>query len=167
LHKRNKEKIKGWNFNNEKIMTIDIKEENEEWTLLIVYALNEDDTEENKTQFYECLQRTYETIGREVFLLGDLNVRVGNNSERRNGVIGEQGEETLNNNGERLLNFCIMNDLIILSTMFIHKDIHNITREEPSRKEKSIIDYIIVQREMRTYIWDTRVKRGPEINSDH
>jgi hypothetical protein len=30
LHKRNKERIKGWNFVNERIMTIDIKEENEE-----------------------------------------------------------------------------------------------------------------------------------------
>jgi hypothetical protein len=42
-----------------------------------------------------------------------------------------------------------MNDLIILKTMFIHKNIHKITREEPSKKEKSIIEYIIVQREMR------------------
>lgn len=60
-----------------------------------------------------------------------------------------------------------MNDLIILNTMFIHKNIHKIAREEPSKKEKSIIDYIIVQREMRGYIRDTRVRRGPEINSDH
>jgi hypothetical protein len=35
LHKRNKEMIKGWNFVNERIMTIDIKEENEEWTFLM------------------------------------------------------------------------------------------------------------------------------------
>jgi hypothetical protein len=92
-----------------------------------------------------------------------MNARVGNNSERRNRI----REKTLNNNRERLLNFCIMNDLIILNTMFIHKNIHKITREEPSKKEKSIIDYIIVQREMWKYIRDTRVKRVPEINSDH
>jgi hypothetical protein len=53
-------------------------------------------------------------------------------------VIGEQGEETLNNNGERLLNVCIMNDLIIPNTTFIHKNKHKITTEEPSKKEKSI-----------------------------
>jgi hypothetical protein len=81
-------------------------------------------------------------------------------------VIGEQGEENLNNNRGRLLNFCIMNDLII-NTMFIHKNVHKITREEPSKKEELIINYIIVQRETREYIRDTMVKRGPEINSDH
>jgi hypothetical protein len=90
-------------------------EENEEWTFIIVYAPNEDDTEENKTHFYDWLQRIFETTDRKVFLLGDMNARVENNPERWNGVIGEQGEETLNNNGGRLLNFCIMNDLIILN----------------------------------------------------
>jgi hypothetical protein len=45
----------------------DIKEQNEEWTLIIVYAPNEDDTEENKTQFYDCLPRTFETTDRKVF----------------------------------------------------------------------------------------------------
>jgi hypothetical protein len=78
-------------------MTIDIKEENKEWTLLIVHTPNVDDIEENKTQFYDCLKITFETINRKVFL-GDTNARVGNNSLRWNGVIGEQGEETLNNN---------------------------------------------------------------------
>jgi hypothetical protein len=57
--------------------------------------------------------------------------------------------------------FCIVNDLIILNAMFIHKNIHKITREEPSNKEKLIVDYIIIQREMRKYIRDTREKRGP------
>jgi hypothetical protein len=50
-------------------MTIDIKEENKEWTILIVQSLNEDDIEENKTQFYDCLQRTFETIDRKVFFV--------------------------------------------------------------------------------------------------
>jgi hypothetical protein len=72
LHKRNKQRIKGWSFVNERIVAIYIKEENED-------ALNEDDTEENRTQFYECLQRTFETVDRQVFLLGDMNASVGNN----------------------------------------------------------------------------------------
>jgi hypothetical protein len=95
-----------------------------------------------------------------------MYTRVGNNSESWNGVIGEQGEETLNNNGERLLNFCIMNDLIMLNTMFIHKDIYKITREELSKKEKSIIDYIIAQRETRKYIGDTRAKKNETDNQE-
>jgi hypothetical protein len=44
--------------------------------------------------------------------------------------------------------------------LFIHKNIHKITREESRKIEKSI------EKEMK-YIRDTRVKRGPHINSDH
>lgn len=167
LHRDNEKNLKGWKFINERIMTVEIDEEGEQWTMVVVYAPNDNDTMENKAQFYEQLQRTIEDIDRDIILLGDMNARVGNRAEEWNGVIGKEGEETLNDSGVRLLEFCVMNDLVILNTMFIHKDIHKFTREEPSRKEKSIIDYIIVKREMRKYIRDTRVKRGPELNSDH
>ena len=46
-----------------------------------------------------------ENLEREIILLGDMNAWVGNNREGWNGVIGETGEEMLNNNRERLLNF--------------------------------------------------------------
>lgn len=36
-----------------------------------------------------------------------------------------------------------------------------------SRNEKSIIDYIIINRKYRHEITDVKVRRGPEINSDH
>lgn len=36
-----------------------------------------------------------------------------------------------------------------------------------SRGEKSIIDYIIVEKTQKKNIMDTRVYRGPEANSDH
>lgn len=46
--------------------------------------------------------------------------------------------------------------------MFQHKDIHKYTRMAASRNEKSII----VSRIHRRGIWDVKVRRGPEINSD-
>jgi endonuclease/exonuclease/phosphatase family metal-dependent hydrolase len=61
----------------------------------------------------------------------------------------------------------MVNDLIITNTKFPHKWIHKITREAPERGEKSVIDYITVSKEMYKDILDSRVKRGPEIGSDH
>lgn len=61
--------------------------------------------------------------------------------------MGKEGESTKNNNGERMIEFCIENDLIITNSKFKHKDIHKYTREQPSRKEKSIIDYFLINRE--------------------
>ncbi|XP_072398362.1 uncharacterized protein [Diabrotica undecimpunctata] len=47
------------------------------------------------------------------------------------------------------------------------KDVHKYTREVKSRGERSIIDYVLVNRSSRQYIKDIRVKRGAEIYSDH
>ncbi|KAK5649396.1 hypothetical protein RI129_000425 [Pyrocoelia pectoralis] len=75
--------------------------------------------------------------------------------------------ENKNNNGHRLLQLCTENNLIIMNTFFIHKDIHKYTREAPSRNEKSIIDYIVINKSFRKEIKDVKVRRGAEIYSDH
>jgi hypothetical protein len=46
-----------------------------------------------------------------------------------------------NENGRRLIEHCIENDLIIANTFYTHKDINKITKEVQSRSEKSIIEY--------------------------
>jgi hypothetical protein len=38
---------------------------------------------------------------------------------------------------------------------------------EPSKNEKSIIDYTVVRKDIMKYVRDTRIKRGHEIGSDH
>jgi hypothetical protein len=46
-----------------------------------------------------------------------------------------------NENGRRLIEHCIENDLIIANTFYTHKGINKITKEVQSRSEKSIIEY--------------------------
>nr|CAI5845205.1 unnamed protein product [Callosobruchus analis] len=98
---------------------------------------------------------------------GDFNGRVGRNFQTAQGSIGGEGEEVKNNNGERLIHFCIENRYAITNTFFKHKDIHRYTREVKSRNERSIIDYVIVPKQQRSAVKDVRVKRGSEIFSDH
>ena len=49
----------------------------------------------------------------------------------------------------------------------MHKSVHKYTGEVKSRNEKSILDYVLINRENRNEIQDVRVKRGAEIYSDH
>lgn len=83
------------------------------------------------------------------------------------GVVRKYGENTRNDNGNRLIDFCRLNGLIIANTFFDHKDIHKYTRKAPSRNERSIIDYILIEKSRRHLVKNIRVKRGPEIGSDH
>jgi hypothetical protein len=61
----------------------------------------------------------------------------------------------------------MVNHFIVTNTKFPHKWIHKITQEAPERRKKSIIDYIIVRREMYKNVLDSWVTRGPEVGSDH
>lgn len=47
-------------------------------------------------------------------------------------VIGKHGENSLNDNGRRLIEFCIDNDIII-NTFYGHKVIHKIIRNVSQR----------------------------------
>src|SRR3978361_301884 len=98
----------------------------------------------------------------ELYIAGDFNGRTGKSDEVYSGVIGSHGEITRNNNGRRMLDFCMMHNLIVTNTFFEHKDIHKITRQMKSREERSIIDHIVVQSKNRGKIMETRVRRGPE-----
>ena len=89
-----------------------------------------------------------------MIILGDFNARVGNRRGEWREVIGGCGEETCNDNGRRLLEFCATNGLIVCNTWYQHKEIHQFTWECKGRGLKSIIDYFLVKREDRRRIKD-------------
>ena len=82
-------------------------------------------------------------------------------------MIGRNGEEVKNDNGDRLLRFGAMNDMLVTNSWFQHKDIHNFTWVCPGRGLKSIIDYCVVRREIRMRVKDVKMVRGAEVSSDH
>jgi hypothetical protein len=76
-------------------------------------------------------------------MMGDLNARTGNDRQRAHGSMGPYGGETVvNENGQRVLEFCIENELLLGNSFFRHKRIHKVTSEAERRSTRSIIDYI-------------------------
>lgn len=128
---------------------------------------NEDEKSANKDMFWEKLSETTEEGKGRLIILGDLNGRVGRKDGETGEVIGNYGENARNNNGRRLIEYCILHNLIITNTFFEHKNIHKYTREQINRNERSIIDYVIVNKEFRREVKDTKVRRSFEIYSDH
>ena len=49
-----------------------------------------------------------------VMVLGDLNARPSNNNIGRDRVMGKHGVGTINDNGERLCQFCEENNMVII-----------------------------------------------------
>ena len=81
--------------------------------------------------------------------------------------MGKHGVGTRNENGEKLFDFCGMNDLVITGTMFPHREIHKQTWISPDRRTCNQIDHVLINRRFRTSMLDTRPIRSAESDSDH
>ena len=56
--------------------------------------------------------------------VGDLNAKVGKENEGKENIMGKHGCGNINENGDRLVDLCEVNNQIIGGTIFPHKDIH-------------------------------------------
>ena len=65
--------------------------------------------------------------------MGDMNAKIGSDNTDRERVMGSQGCGTINNNGERLVNFCL-NNCVIDGTIFQHKYFHKLIWKSPDEK---------------------------------
>ena len=80
-------------------------------------------------------------------ILGDLNSKVGDDSHVNwPSVTGKFGLGDRNNRGDRLLQFCSINNLAIVNTFYKHKKTRLVTWVSPDGKTRNQIDFVIVKK---------------------
>ena len=86
--------------------------------IIQVYALTSNAEEAEVEQFYEDLQDLLELTPKKgvLFIIGDWNAKVG--SQELPGVTGKFGLGVQNEAGQRLIEFCQENALVIANTLF-------------------------------------------------
>ena len=98
-------------------------------TVIQVYAPTSNAEEAEFERFYEDLQDLLELTPKKdvLYIIGDWNAKVG--SQETPGVIGKFGLGIWNEAGQRLIEFCQENALVIANTLFqqhkrrLHMDI--------------------------------------------
>ena len=87
-------------------------------TVIQVYATTTNADETEVEQFYEDLQDHLELTPQKdvLFIIGDWSAKVG--SQETPGVTGKFGLGVWNEAGQRLIEFCQDNALVIASTLF-------------------------------------------------
>ncbi len=73
--------------------------------------------------------------------MGDLNSKVGESNEGYEHVVGSHGLGEKNDNGERLIEFCTLNNLVEPG-----KKIHKAAWTSPGGRTKNQIDHVMVSR---------------------
>ena len=85
----------------------------------------------------------------------------------RESAMGSQGCGTINNNGERLVYFCLNNNCVIGGTIFQHKYIHKLTWKSPDGKTVNQVHHVVINNKWRKSLKDVHTCRGADAGSDH
>ena len=93
-------------------------------TVIQVYAPTSNAEEAEVEQFYEDLKDVLELTPKNdiLFIIGDWNAKVG--SQETPGVTGKFGLEIWNEAGQRLIEFCQKNAMVIANTPTQEKTLH-------------------------------------------
>ena len=121
-------------------------------TVIQVYALTNNAEETEVEWFYEGLQDLLELTSKKdvLFIIGDWNAKVG--SQETPGVTSKFGLGVQNEAGQRLIEFCQENALVIANTLFQQHKRRPYTWTSPDGQHQNQIDYILCSQRWRSSI---------------
>ena len=118
VNKRAQNAVLGCNLKNDRMISVRFQGKRFNITLTQVYASPSNAEEAEVEQFYEDLQDLLELTPKKdvLFIIVDWNAKVG--SQETPGVTGKFGLGVQNEAGQRLIEFCQKNALVIANTFF-------------------------------------------------
>ena len=100
-----------------------------------------------------------------LFNIGDWNAKVG--SQETSGVTGKFGLGIQNEAGQRLIEFCQENALVIANTFFQQHKRRFYAWTSPDGQYWNQIHYILCSQRWRSSIQSTKTRPGADCGSDH
>ena len=113
-----KDTVLGCNLKSDRMISVRFQGKPFNITVIQVYAPISNVEEAEVEQFYEDLQDLLELTPKKdvLFIIGEWNAKVG--SQETPGVTGKFGLSIWNEAGQRLIEFCQENELVIANTLF-------------------------------------------------
>ena len=121
-------------------------------TVILGYAPTTNAKEAEVEWFYEDLQDLLELTPKKdvLFIIGNWNAKVG--SQEIPGVTGKLGLGEQNEAGQRLIEFCRENPLVIANTLFHQHKRTLYTWTSPDGQHQNQTDYILCSQRWRSSI---------------
>ena len=128
-------------------------------TVIQVYAPTSNAEEAEVEWFYEDLQDILELTPPKnvLFIIGDWNAKLG--SQETPGVTGKFGLGIQNEAGQRLIEFCQENALVIANILFQQHKRKPYTWTSPDGQHQNQIDYILCSQRWRSSIQSAKLRR--------
>ena len=116
VNKRVQNVVLGCSLKNDRMISVHLQGKPFNITVIQVCAPTSNAEEAEVERFYEDLQDLLELTPKKGVLIGDWNAKVG--SQETPGVTGKFGLGMRNEAGQRLIEFCQENALVIVNTLF-------------------------------------------------
>lgn len=120
----------GWEAHGPRIITVSFRtKEDISMNVIKCYSPTNNHEEETKDEFYDRLQNLLDKYSEKdmILLMGDKDAKIGEDNIGYEEVMGRHGLGEMNNNGEKLLDICASNKLVIGGSIFPHKNMHKAT----------------------------------------
>ena len=116
VNKRVGNAVLEYNLKNDRMISVHFQ--SKPFNITVIHAYASTSNAEEAEQFYEDLQDLLELIPQKdvFFIVGDWNAKVG--SQETPGVTGKCGLGVRNEAGQRLIEFCQENTMVIANTLF-------------------------------------------------
>ena len=123
-----------------------------------VYALISNDEEAEVEWFYDDLKELLKLTHQKdvLFIIGDWNAEVG--SQEKPGVTGKFGLGVQNEAGQRLIEFCQENALVIANTLLQQHKRKFYRWTSPDGQYQNQIDYILCSQRWRSSIQSAKTR---------
>ena len=153
----------------ERILTMRLNTTSCPYTLISVYAPTNMASSEVKDEFYDSLSATFQKLPPkdQVIFLGDFNARVGCDYEAWPACLGKFNIGKVNDNGQRLLEFCSKFQLCVANSFFETKPQHKVSWRHPRSKHWHQLDLVLVRRTNLNSIKVVRSYHSADCDTDH
>ena len=161
VYKRVQNAVLGRNLKNDRMISVCFQGKLFKITVIQVYAPTSKAEKAEVKRFYEDLQDLLElTHKKDVFIIGDWNAKGG--SQETPGVTGNFGLGIWNEAGQRQIEFCQENALVIANTLFQQHNRRLYTWKSPDGQHQNQIDYILCSQRWRSSIQSTKTRPGAD-----
>ena len=167
VNKRVRNAVLRCNLKNDRMISVRLHGKPFNITVIQVCAPTSNADETEVELFYEDLQDLLElTPPKDVlFIIGDWEAKVG--SQETCGVTGKPGLGMRNEAGQRLIEFCQENALVVANTLFQQHKRRLYTWTSPDGQHQNQIDYILCSQRWRSSIQSTKTRSGADCGSDN
>ena len=167
LSKELKDTVVEVNRKDDRIMWLKLELKDLNINVFSIYAPQTGCPDEEKEKFWTDLQEEMEKVddNEKCIVNGDLNGHIGTNNDSIRCIHGGNYFGAGNEDGERVIDLALSNDMVICNTIFNKRPEHLMTYKSGNRTSQ--IDFMLYRRRDRSEVQNCKVIPGDHVSAQH